>query len=400
MKARLWLLSALLLLAACQSESALVTITDGDQIVTLTTTGRVPSVWLAEAGLALGEADRVLYLGAVIPLDVPLPTARAYTLTVRRAVTLTLVSPQGTRRLQTAAATVGEALHEAGMELYAADRLDPPAATPLTGDLTVVYQPAQELTLRADGIEIRVRSAAATVGQALAEAGLPLIGLDYAIPPESEPLPADGQIRLVRVHETVVLNQTSLPYSVRTELSAELELDQQEIIQVGEPGLAVSRTRLRYEDGVEVARTTEAETVVRPPRDQVTGYGTRVVIRTAVVDGVPIEYWRSMQVYVTSYAPCGGYTVYPCYYYTSSRKPVQIGVVAVVRSWYYLMQGWPIYVPGYGRATIEDVGAGYPPGNHYWVDLGYTDDNYVPWSGWITIYFLTPVPANIPYILP
>ncbi len=256
------------------------------------------------------------------------------------------------------------------------------------------------MIITVDGGEVRTRSSAATVGQALAEAGIPLIGLDYAIPPESDPLPDDGRIRVVRVREEVVLTQTSLPYETRSELTPQLELDQQEIIQVGEPGLAVNRARVRYEDGVEVARLVEEETVVRPPRDQITGYGTQVVIRTAVVDGVPIEYWRSLQVYVTSYAPCGGYTVYPCYYYTSSRKPVQIGVVAVVRSWYYLMQGWPIYVPGYGRATIEDVGGGWPPGNHYWVDLGYTDDNYVPWSGWITIYFLTPVPENIPYVLP
>ncbi len=400
MKLGRWLLPILLLLAACQSETASVALLDGEQIVTLSASGRTPAAWLAEAGITLGEADRLLYLGAEIQPQEPLPAARSYTLVIRRAVNLTLVTPQGTRSLQTAAVSVGQALREAGLELYAADRLDPPAETPLTGDLSVVYQPGRELTIRADGVERRLRSAAATVGEALAEAGIPLVGLDYAIPPEDDPLPEDGNLRVVRVREEVVLTQISLPYETRTELTPQLELDQQEIIQVGEPGLAVSRTRIRYEDGVETARIVEAETVVRPPRDQVTGYGTQVVVRTAVVDGITIEYWRSLQVYVTSYAPCGGYTVYPCYYYTSSRKPVQIGVVGVVRSWYYLMQGWPIYVPGYGRATIEDVGAGWPPGNHYWVDLGYTDDNYVPWSGWITIYFLTPVPENIPYILP
>ncbi len=400
MKRSLGFLLILLLVAACQPAAAEVTLIDGERILTLTTAERLPSALLAEAGVALGEADRLYYLGAAIPLDQPLPEANAYHLTVRRAVRLTLVTPDETRILQTAAETVGQALREAGIELYAADRLDPPAETPLTDGLSVVYQPARPLTIAVDGREVQTRSTAATVGQALAEAGLPLLGLDYAVPPETAPLPADGRIRIVRVREDVILTQTSLPYETRTELTPQLELDQQEIIQVGEPGLAVSRTRVRYEDGVEAARRTEAETVVRPPRDQITGYGTQVVVRTAVVDGVTIEYWRSLRVYVTSYAPCGGYTVYPCYYYTSSRKPVQIGVVGVVRSWYYLMQGWPIYVPGYGRATIEDVGAGWPPGNHYWIDLGYTDDNYVPWSGWITIYFLTPVPENIPYILP
>jgi len=394
-------LALALFLAACGAQaSAPVTIVDGEQLVTLTTGERLPSALLDEAGITLGPADRVLCLGMNIPLDEALPAAGGCTLFVRRAATITLVMPQGAQSLQSAAATVGEALSEAGIALSAADRLDPPAGTPVIDGMTIAYRPAQELVVTVDGAEVRVRSAAATAGQALAEAGIPLIGLDYAVPPASGPLPADGRIRLVRVAENVALTQTSLPYTTRTELTVDLELDQQEIIQVGEPGLAVSRARLRLEDGVETARVTEPEAVVRPARDQVTGYGTRVEVRTTTVDGVAIEYWRTLQVYVTSYAPCGGYTVYPCYYYTSSRKPVQVGVVGVVRSWYYLMRGWPIYVPGYGRATIEDVGAGAPAGNHYWVDVGYTDDDYVPWSGWYTIYFLTPVPADIPYLLP
>ncbi|MBN2387351.1 MAG: G5 domain-containing protein [Anaerolineales bacterium] len=401
MRRFLWLIVGVLLLASCQSTPVAVTVLDGERVYTLTSSQRLPGTWLEEAGVSLAPADRVLYLGQSTPLDRSLPEADAYTLQVRRAVTLVLSAPgQEPRPIYTSAPTVGEALAEAGLQLYVGDFLDPPAGTPLFENMSVSYRPGRELVIVIDGTEVRTRSSAETVAQALAGAGVPLVGLDYSIPAGNASLPADGRIQVIRVTESVSLTQTLTPYETRTELTADLELDQQEIIQIGEPGLAVSRTRVRYEQGAEVGRTIEQEAVVRPPRDQITGYGTQVVIRTAVVDGVTIEYWRSMQVYVTSYAPCGGYTMDVCYYYTSSRKPVDIGVVAMVRSWYYIMQGWPIYVPGYGRATIEDVGGGWPPGNHYWVDLGYTDDNYVPWSGWITIYYLTPVPASIPYVLP
>ena len=43
-------------------------------------------------------------------------------------------------------------------------------------------------------------------------------------------------------------------------------------------------------------------------------------------------------------------------------------------------------------------GGGFP--GKYWIDLAYTDDAYVPWSSYVTIYFLTPVPKTIPWILP
>jgi uncharacterized protein YabE (DUF348 family) len=41
-------------------------------------------------------------------------------------------------------------------------------------------------------------------------------------------------------------------------------------------GLTVERIRIRYEDGEEISRLTEDETVVRPPKTRILGYGTKV----------------------------------------------------------------------------------------------------------------------------
>lgn len=127
-------------------------------------------------------------------------------------------------------------------------------------------------------------------------------------------------------------------------------------------------------------------------------------IRTlTTADGQTLSYWRVLTLYATSYSPCRLGLPYPgCHSGTASGAIAQKGVVAFVRSWYYLMQGQAVYVPGYGTATVEDVGAGGVPfaGNHYWIDLAYSDDDWISWGGWVTVYFLTPVPANIPYILP
>jgi uncharacterized protein YabE (DUF348 family) len=399
MKRILWLaLAFLLLLASCQTSTVPVTIFADGQTFTLNSAGRVPADLLAEAGLTLGPDDRLLYLGSLTPPDVALVEAGSYTLTVRRAVTVTLVTPEGTRTLQTSAVSVGQMLTEAGIPLTAADRVDPPVETPVIDGLTITYQPGNDLVITVDGgTQVRARSAAATVGQALAEAGIPLIGLDFTVPFEESPLPADGQIRVVRVVENVTLVQKSLAYKPRFEASADLELDQQDVLQAGEPGLAVSRVRVRTEDGTETARQTEAEVVIRPAQDRVVGYGTSVVIRTASVDGVSISYWRAVRVYATSYSPCRSGTS-ACYYYTSSRKRVQKGVIAVASRWYSYLAGTGVYVPGYGFATVEDIGGGFP--DRYWIDLAYSEDDFIAWGDYVTLYFLTPVPATIQYVLP
>jgi uncharacterized protein YabE (DUF348 family) len=375
--------------AACQPRTIPVTILDGEQVISISTVKTIPAEILSAASVTLGPNDRLLFLGTATPLNVALPEAKSYTLVVRRAVTVTVVTPEGTRTLQTSAASVGQALTEAGFALYAADRLDPPAETTITGLLTVKYQPSKEFIVTVDGTQVRMRSAAATVGQALAETGIPLVGLDHAVPSETSPLPADGKIRVVRVVENVTLVQKSLPYTSRLEASPDLELDQQNVLQAGEPGLAVSRVRVRYVEGVEVSRQTESDSVVRPPQDHVVSYGTRVDTHTTTVDGITITYWRALQFYATSYHPSEGGTDI-----MASGKHLVKGLVSI--DYHYIPFGTQMYVPGYGYAEAADTGAI----SGRWIDLGYRDEDYVPWHQWVTVYFLWPPPAVIPYTIP
>jgi len=398
MKFLRWLAPAIfLLLLACQPQSpTVVTILDGGKARTVTTNERVPAVIMTQAGIIFSPQDAVLFNGNRVPLDQPLPSAKTHTLQIRRAVTITVNG----QTIQTAARTVGEALTGTGAQLYAADQLDPPADTPITNAMAITYTPSQELIVTADGKQIRIRSSARTVGEALAEAGIPLLGLDSSQPSENEALPQDGHIRVVRVSESVMLAQKSVPFNSQFVSSADVELDHQEVLQPGQPGLAVSRTRIRYEDGKQVSRVTESETVVRPPKDRIVGYGTKVVVHTATVDGVQIQYWRAVQMFTTAYSPCNS-AADRCYPGTSSGKPVQKGVVAVKYSWYLNMQGQALYIPGYGFATIEDVCGGCV--GKPWVDLGYTDAQYAQegdqWGKWVTVYFLVPVPPNVYYVL-
>jgi uncharacterized protein YabE (DUF348 family) len=383
------------LLFACQPVAPpTVTILDGEQVITLQTEARVPSAILAQAGITLSQNDRIFLHGISVSQEIPIADY-PITLQIRRAVTITIVSPQGEQSLQTTAFTVGEALQEAGIQLHENDTVDPPLNSPITSSPVTIYlSPSSELTITADGRATRVTSSARTVGEALAEAGIPLLGLDYSIPSENEALPSDGQIKVVRVGESIQLMQEAIPFENELVASAEVPLDQTQILAPGENGLSVVRVRVRYEDGVEVSRVTEEETVVRLPKNRTLAYGTKVEIKTAVVDGVTLEYWRAVQMYATSYSPCRLGTG-TCGSTTASGKQLQKGMVALRTDLYFALKGQPLYIPGYGFATVEDACGGCT--GQPWIDLGFSDDDYEAWHSVVTVYFLTPVPQTIPY---
>jgi resuscitation-promoting factor RpfB len=385
-----FVLPILFFLISCQPKSpSTITIIDGDQIHQLITTERIPASLLTQADVQLATNDIVLLNGNPIALNQSLPTAQTYTLQVQRAVALTVNG----KIIQATAQTIGEALSQAGAQLYASDQISPPIQTSITGAMNVKYVPSSALTVTADGKPLQIRSSSATVGGALAEAGIPLLGLDSSQPSENEALPSNGQIQVTRVSESILLSEKSIPFQTDYQQSADVELDQQKILQPGQTGLSVSRVRIVYEDGQEASRQNESETVVRAPQDQIVGYGTKVVIHTTTINGVQIQYWRAMSMYATSYSPCrsGGSK---CYSGTSSGQPVQKGEVAVKYSWYLAMEGQKLFIPGYGFATIEDVCGGCV--GKPWVDLGYSDSDYQDWSQTVTVYFLGPAPATIP----
>lgn len=383
-------------LFACQpAHPPTITIIDRGQEIALRTEERVPSKILAQAGITLNQTDTLLVNGLRFTPDKPI-TYSSTTLQIRRAVNMTVRTPQGQQQIQSSAFTVGEALAEAKYWLRAESKIQPAFNSPIWEGVTITVSSHQNLTVNVDGKSMPIQSSARTVGEALAETGIPLLGLDYSIPAEKEPLPSDGQINVVRVSESVVLAQKPIPFDSDLQASAEIPLDQTQILQPGETGLSMQRIRIRYENGKEISRLTENETMVRPPKTRIVGYGTKVEIKTAVVDGIKIEYWRAVQMYATSYSPCNS-GVTNCGATTASGKHLQKGMVAVNRTLYYGMAGQQLYIPGYGAGTIEDLCGGCT--GKPWIDLGYSDSNYQPWHSWVTVYFLTPVPATIIYDL-
>lgn len=358
-----------------------------------------PANVLAEAGYRLYPGDRVWVDGARLSDSTQLVTQRPNLIRVKRAMRLAIDVDGRLLEIRSAAPTLGEALWEAGFTIQVGDRLTPGPETALQDVSQVVLRHARPIIIEVDGREIGTLAAGPTVGEALAQTGVPLIGLDFSQPGVHDAVPEDGHIRVVRVREEVLVEMEPQPFDTVYQPAPDLELDTLRVVDLGTYGVHASRIRIRKENGEEVDRVVEETWEAVDPSPRVVGYGTKVVVRTMNTPDGPIEYWRAVRVYETSYSPCNQ-GVAGCGSITSSGKRVKHGMIGVIRSWYLMMKGWPVYVPNYGVATIEDVGAGIY-GRH-WIDLAYTDEDYEVRYGWTTLYFLTPVPPldQIPWILP
>jgi resuscitation-promoting factor RpfB len=357
---------------------------------------------LNQAGVVLEKGDWVFADGAPLSPD-QLLNSPPIKIEIRKEIAFQVIADGKTTDYSAPGPTVGEALWQAGVVLYTADEVTPSILTSLSSiqqsPIVIEIIRARTISVHVDGKDLSVRTAGKIVGEALAQAGLSLDGLDYAVPAEGEPLPADGRIRVVRVREEILREQSSIPFERANQPMPDLELDRTQVVQPGALGIMESIIRIRYEDDVEVGRTPEGQQVLLLPQKRIVRYGTKVVIRTADTADGPIEYYRAITVYATSYSPCQLGVIPPrCNSTTRSGKTLQKGMIAMVDSWYSLFHGQGVYVEGYGPATVEDSGVG--PNAPYWIDLAYLDNEYISWHRNTTLYFLTPIPANVPWVLP
>ncbi|MGD8552451.1 MAG: ubiquitin-like domain-containing protein [Anaerolineales bacterium] len=302
-------------------------------------------------------------------------------------------------KFRSSADTVGLALLDAGVTLFEGDRISPSAGKAMEPGIHITVTRARPLIVQLADRELPVQSAGETVGEVLIDAGISVSGMDYTIPELEAPVPADGQVRVVHVEEDVLVELEPLPFETAYQPLETLELDQLQVQNVGTYGVQAERVRIRYEDGEEVDRSVEEAVTVVEPEPRVIGYGTKIVVRTLNTGSGTIEYWRAVPVYATSYSPCR-LGVDRCGFTTAAGTSVDRGTIGVIRSWFNQMRGWPVYVPGYGPGSIQDIGAGFS--DRDWIDLGFTDEEYEAWHDWTTLYFLTPVPPlnQIPWILP
>ncbi|MCL4868605.1 MAG: DUF348 domain-containing protein [Anaerolineae bacterium] len=357
------------------------------------------TAWLNEIGLRVQPTDQIYADGQPLPYSQLAAAALPQQIEIGTFVTITLYEGGQQKTIRTAVPTVGAALVEAGIDLHLADLVSPAPHTPLTANLTITVQRAHSYTILADNQTIPTRHHSVDVLTVLNAAGVRLIGEDYTRPPANSLLQPGQTIQVIRVREAFRLIDTPIPYETVLQPTDLAEIDQRIVLQAGVPGIQRQRLRVRYENGVEVSQEFDEEWTAQAPTAEIVGYGTQIVIRVLATPDGGVEYWRVVRMRVTSYtaASSGKELDDPTYGITASGVAAGTGIVAVDRT--VVPFRTFVYVPGYGIGFVGDTGGGVLG---RWIDLGYDEAEFVGWSGYVDVYYLTPVPPveRINFLIP
>lgn len=379
--------------------AASVTLRTQHEVLTIRTLEPTLGGFLRQLGTRLKAGEQIFADGSPIPLSELDQTSLPRSVEIGRFVTVSIVDGANSLLMRTSAATVADALEDGGIVVDDVDLVQPDRGLPVSDEMVITITRAFPVTLQADGEQLQLRTTHTKVQRALEEAGIPVSDLDYTIPGNDTVLRPNDLIRLVRVTEDFRTEDLLIPFQTVWQATDALPLDTQALVSSGVDGILRSRSRIRYEDGIEVSSTLDGDWVARDPVNEVVGYGTRIELGTVNTGEGAREYWRVVRMRVTSYtaASSGKQPSDPDYGRTASGVQAGFGVVAIDRNIVPFRSH--VYVPGYGIGFAGDTGGGV---RGRWIDLGYDEDNFVSWSGYVDVYFLTPIPApdDINYLLP
>ncbi|MFF5857914.1 ubiquitin-like domain-containing protein [Streptomyces sp. NPDC012751] len=223
---------------------------------------------LAEEGVRVGVHDRVApATGAA------LTSGDAIAVRYGRPVRLTL---DGRRhQVWTTARTVEGALDEMGVRAEGA-HLSAARSQPIgRAGLTLDVRTERAVTVLADGRTRTVRTNAATVREAVEQAGIALHGQDsLSVAPDS--FPRDGQtVTVLRVSGRREVREEPIPFRVERAVDHSLFEGTEVVSRSGRTGLLRTTYYLRTVNGVGQKPRPERAEVVREPRTQVVKVGAK-----------------------------------------------------------------------------------------------------------------------------
>lgn len=258
--------------------------------------------------------------------------------------------------ITTFASTVGDLLKERGIELRQEDVVKPSLNTRLKNGMTITIKRAVPVTLNVGGKVENIYSAASTIKDLLSERGIALGPQDKINMTLDTPVFAYMYIDITKVTEKIITEEIDIPYQTETVKDYTMERGQTRIAQQGEMGKKVKVIKVTYENGKEVARNVIEEKVIKNPVPQIVRVGTLGVFTTSRGEIVRYREVKTMlaTAYDSSEESTGKKPGDPDYGITASGMVARRGVVAVDPR--VIPLGTRLYVEGYGFCIAADTG--------------------------------------------
>nr|WP_269153745.1 resuscitation-promoting factor [Streptomyces caniscabiei] len=225
---------------------------------------------LADEGVAFGPHDVV----APAP-GTALSSGDEVAVHYGRPVALTLDGQP--RKVWTTAHTVDGALQQLGVRAEGAYVSTSRSQRIGRAGLELDVRTERTVTIMADGRTRTIRTNAATVGEAVEQAGVTLRGEDTTSVAWSS-FPRDGQtVTVMRVTGSEEVRETPIPFRVRRTEDPSLFQGTEVVERAGRPGVRRVTYALRTVNGVRQRPRLVRTEVVREPREQVVKVGTKAM---------------------------------------------------------------------------------------------------------------------------
>jgi 3D (Asp-Asp-Asp) domain-containing protein len=246
--------------------------------------------------------------------------------------------------------TVGGLLADAGIALHPRDVVEPGPADRIWDGGTVTVRRAISLTIVVDGDAVETMSAQPLAGEVVLEAGIEL-GPDDRTEVAGE-FEAGAVIRVVRVHKEYETRLWRIPRKVTRRDDDSLPIGVTRVIEKGHDGVEEVVFCTTFEDGTKIRTEIVERRVVTEPVAEMLVAGTSGQISRG---GETIDFRRAMVMTATAYYWGPESTGKWADGYTATGLKAVKGVIAVDPR--VIPLGTRVYVDGYGYAIAGDVGS-------------------------------------------
>jgi len=268
-------------------------------------------------------------------------------------------------KLQTMKTTVKEVLDQNGIVIAPEDYISmaPSANLLKTKTNYINIKRAVPVNIFADGRQTTVMTYRDTVAEMLEDSQIKPTGLDRLEGAGMEDrIVSNMTIRIVRVKETTVSENTSIAFDVVKRKNERLNLGTEVVAKEGKEGILEKQFKIVTEDGKQIAKTLLKSAVVLAPINKIVEFGTVLNHKTSRGDVIRYSKVLDMRAtaYTASYKDTGKKPGDPGFGITRSGMKARKGVIAVDPR--VIPLGTKVYVevagrtPDYGYAIAGDTG--------------------------------------------